>query len=37
MKDERKHSFLESFYSIVKYETLVPKILRAPIGITLKH
>ena len=27
VKDERKHSFLVSLYSIVEYETLVPNIL----------
>ena len=30
MKDKRKHSFLVSSYSIVKYKTLVPNILSTP-------
>ena len=37
MKDVRKHSFLVSLYSIVKYETLVPNILNALIVIVLNN
>ena len=33
LKDERKHSFLVSLYSIMKYETLVPNILSTTIHI----
>ena len=37
LKGKRKHSFLVSSYSIVKYETLVPNISSTPIAIILKH
>ena len=37
MKDKRKHSFLVSSYSIMKYKTLMPNILSTPLVTVLKH
>ena len=37
MKDERKRSFLVSWYSIVKYETLVPNMCSSAVAMILKR